>query len=123
MNTRLPRNRPKLDVMAQSEVASSPALAGDRSMRVRDIVAILIATGVLASAALYNGYPLTFWDTRAYLESAATLMPRPDRLIGYAFLLRVSSWAGSLWPGASPSSIRPISHHPPRLADAPGASG
>jgi hypothetical protein len=98
MNTHLPRDRPKRDVMAQSEVASSPALAGDRSLRARDFVAILIATAVLASAALYNGYPLTFWDTRAYVESAATLMPRPDRLIGYAFLLRASSWTGSLWP-------------------------
>lgn len=60
--------------------------------------AMLVATAMLASAALYNGYPLTFWDTRAYLESANTLTPRADRLIGYSFLLRASTWTGSLWP-------------------------
>jgi hypothetical protein len=67
------------------------------SLRIRSAIAIVAATGILASAALYNGYALTFWDTRAYLESATTLMPRPDRLIGYAFLLRAASWTGTLW--------------------------
>jgi len=84
--------------MEQAEVASSQAFAGARAMRARNIGALGLATAMLAGAALFNGYPLTFWDTRAYLESATTLMPRPDRLIGYAFLLRVSSWTGSLWP-------------------------
>ena len=64
----------------------------------RAVGAILAATVILASAALYNGYPLTFWDTRAYVECATTLMPRVDRLIGYAFLLRAASWSGTLWP-------------------------
>lgn len=58
---------------------------------------MVVATVMLASAALYNGYPLTFWDTRAYLESANTLMPRADRLIGYGFLLRAASLTGTLW--------------------------
>src|SRR5262245_26185898 len=63
----------------------------------RTWVVLLVATVMLASAALYNGYPLTFWDTRAYLESANTLLPRADRLIGYGFLLRAASWTGTLW--------------------------
>ena len=63
----------------------------------RGWMVLLIATVMLASAALYNGYPLTFWDTRAYLEAANTLMPRADRLIGYSFLLRAASWTQTLW--------------------------
>jgi hypothetical protein len=50
------------------------------------------------SAALYNRYPLTFWDTRVYLEEAGTLLPRPDRLIGYSVLIRALSFHHSLWP-------------------------
>jgi hypothetical protein len=64
----------------------------------RALLAVSISTGLLSSAALYNRYPLTFWDTRAYIESATTLAPRPDRLIGYSFLLRAGSWTSSLWP-------------------------
>jgi hypothetical protein len=88
--------------MVQSAVATkTPPIGADiaaKPARARNLAALLGATAMLASAALYNGYPLTFWDTRAYLESAATLLPRPDRLIGYAFLLRISSWTGTLWP-------------------------
>jgi hypothetical protein len=63
----------------------------------RSLALLVVATGILSSAALYNLYPLTFWDTRAYLESATTLLPRVDRLIGYSFLLRAASWTGTLW--------------------------
>jgi hypothetical protein len=80
------------------EIAAVASHSVARQTRVRSAAAIVAATGILASAAQYNGYPLTFWDTRAYLESAATLMPRADRLIGYAFLLRAASWTGTLWP-------------------------
>jgi hypothetical protein len=75
--------------------------AGARARELTVLAATLLAaTAILASAALYNGYPLTFWDTRAYLESASTLLPRADRLIGYAFVLRAASVTGSLWPAA-----------------------
>ena len=98
MNLRLPRRWPELTAMVRSAVASeAPSPRAVVSTRAK-LAANVAASAMLASAALYNGYPLTFWDTRAYLESATTLMPRPDRLIGYAFLLRASSWTGSLWP-------------------------
>lgn len=86
-----------VDPTAPSSPSSSPRqnLSGSGAAR---IAAVLAATGLLLGAAAYNGYPLTFWDTRAYLESASTLLPRADRLIGYSFLLRASSWTGSLWP-------------------------
>jgi len=85
-----------MSLLAEVAVAASAPIA--RHARARSAAAISVATGILASAALYNGYPLTFWDTRAYLESATTLMPRADRLIGYALLLRAVSWTGTLWP-------------------------
>jgi hypothetical protein len=53
---------------------------------------------MLLSAALYNGYPTTFWDTRAYVEHAGSLLPRPDRLIGYSIFMRALSWHITLWP-------------------------
>lgn len=60
----------------------------------------LVALGACAllGAAAFNGYPLTFWDTRAYLEHAFTLLPRPDRLIGYSLLLRALGGGASAWP-------------------------
>lgn len=61
---------------------------------------IASTAAVLLWAALYNGYPLTFWDTRAYVEHARTLLPRPDRLIGYSLLIRAASFSLTLWPVA-----------------------
>ena len=66
--------------------------------RLRALVAIAAAAALLLSAALYNGYPLTFWDTGAYLEHARTLLPRPDRLIGYSIFIRALSFGATLWP-------------------------
>ena len=59
---------------------------------------LTLAAGALMSAALYNRYPLTFWDTRVYVEEAGTLLPRPDRLIGYSVLIRALSFHHTLWP-------------------------
>ncbi len=69
-------------------------------MKVRLVPVLVVAIGatLLMSAALYNRYPLTFWDTRIYVERAGTLLPRPDRLIGYSVLLRVLSLHYTLWP-------------------------
>jgi len=59
---------------------------------------VLIGAACLLSAAVWNGYPLTFWDTRAYVEHAGSLLPRPDRLIGYSLWIRALSLQISLWP-------------------------
>jgi hypothetical protein len=92
-----------MDQLAEVGLFASPAAARQASAAsaTTTAVSVLAATALLASAALYNGYPLTFWDTGSYLESAATLMPRADRLIGYSFLLRAASWTGTLWPVVS----------------------
>ncbi len=64
----------------------------------RTVLGVLIGAALLMSAAVWNGYPLTFWDTRAYVEHAGSLLPRPDRLIGYSLWIRALSWRLSLWP-------------------------
>jgi hypothetical protein len=66
--------------------------------RVRVLLAIAAGCVLLLWAALYNGYPLTFWDTGAYVEHARTLLPRSDRLIGYSIVVRVLGAGGTLWP-------------------------
>lgn len=64
------------------------------------LFAVVVGAVVLLSAAFYNRFPLTFWDTRAYVEHADTLVPRPDRLIGYSLFILVTSLHVSLWPVA-----------------------
>jgi hypothetical protein len=59
---------------------------------------VVLAGLVLLWAALYNGYPLTFWDTRVYVEHAGSLLPRTDRLIGYSLVIRLLSAQRTLWP-------------------------
>jgi hypothetical protein len=61
------------------------------------LAAVAAAVLLLLSAAIYNGYPLTFWDTHAYLEHARSLLPRPDRLIGYSIFIRLTSLGVTLW--------------------------
>jgi hypothetical protein len=67
---------------------------------VRRGITILAGAALLMVPAVYNGYPLTFWDTRAYVEHSGTLWPRPDRLIGYSLWLRALGWGLTLWPAA-----------------------
>jgi hypothetical protein len=78
-------------VEARSSTAPNPG-------RIAAFAAIAAAALLLLWAAIYNGYPLTFWDTRAYLEHARTLLPRPDRLIGYSLFIRAISLGITLWP-------------------------
>jgi hypothetical protein len=60
-------------------------------------LAVPAAALILLGAALWNRYPLTFWDTRAYLTHSITLAPRPDRVIGYSLLIRPLATLGTLW--------------------------
>ncbi len=78
----------------EAEVARKPARAGRRSY---NWVAIVAAAGLLLAAAIWNGCPLTFWDTRAYLTHAITLVPRTDRVIGYSLLIRALLPTGTVW--------------------------
>jgi len=59
--------------------------------------AVLLGGLILLLPAIYNGYPLTWWDTLAYVNPAFTLEPRPDRLIGYSLFIRAFSFGHTLW--------------------------
>ncbi|MEP6475403.1 MAG: hypothetical protein ABJC74_16875, partial [Gemmatimonadota bacterium] len=67
------------------------------SASTRSTLAVLASTLLLLGAAIWNRFPLTFWDTRAYLVHSVTLAPRLDRVIGYSLFIRAWSWTGSLW--------------------------
>jgi hypothetical protein len=58
---------------------------------------VALGTVALLGAAVWNRYPLTFWDTRAYLLHSVTLAPRVDRVIGYSLFIRALSWTGTMW--------------------------
>jgi len=77
-----------------------PAFSTESQIALRTILrrfAVPAAALVLLGAAVWNGYPLTFWDTRAYLTHSITLAPRPDRVIGYSLLIRPLAATGTLW--------------------------
>ncbi len=75
-----------------------PFLSKSSLARDSAVATVALSSILLLGAALYNGYPLTFWDTRAYVEHAGSLLPRTDRLIGYSVFIRAFSFHGSLWP-------------------------
>ncbi len=71
----------------------------------RATLVILASTLLLLGAAIWNRFPLTFWDTRAYLVHSVTLAPRLDRVIGYSLFIRALSWTGSLWSVVAVQSV------------------
>lgn len=63
----------------------------------RALLAVFIGALLLSLPSLYNGYPLTWWDTKAYVDPAFSLEPRPDRLIGYSLFIRAFALDRTLW--------------------------
>ena len=57
----------------------------------------LIATLLLLTAALFNGYPLVFSDSGTYVFSGWEMKVPVDRPIIYGIFLRVVSAGFSLW--------------------------
>ena len=56
-----------------------------------------LAAAVLCLPALYNGYPLAYFDLGNYLKVAFTLIPDADRFLGYSLFLRVATLQMTLW--------------------------
>jgi hypothetical protein len=63
----------------------------------RALAAVLLGALILLVPAIYNGYPLTWWDSVAYVEHAFSLVPRSDRLIGYSLFIRALAFGHTLW--------------------------
>ncbi len=66
--------------------------------RIFQIFYFLITTITVVGPALYNRYPLVYFDSGAYMEMAASLEPSFHRAIGYPILMKLSGWMISNWP-------------------------
>ncbi len=65
---------------------------------VASVASTIVPVAFLLGAALWNGYPLVYSDTSAYLASGFLLETPIDRPITYGLFLRVCSFNGaSLW--------------------------
>jgi hypothetical protein len=62
------------------------------------VVVYAVGTILLCSAALYNGYPLVYWDSGSYLRAFIEWHNLPDRPIFYSIFLGLLHWRFSLWP-------------------------
>ena len=62
-----------------------------------EVIAILALTPILLAVALWNGYPLIFYDTGAYVLEGLGHVFVAERGPVYSFLLRYAGAARSLW--------------------------
>ena len=60
---------------------------------------------LLSLAAIYNGYPLVYWDSGSYLRALIEWHNLPDRPVFYSVLLGLLHWRWSLWPVVFGQSI------------------
>ncbi|MEZ4722888.1 MAG: hypothetical protein R2813_13525 [Flavobacteriales bacterium] len=58
----------------------------------------LMMTFLIIAPALYNRYPLVYFDSGAYMEMSVNLMPSFHRAIGYPMLMKLTGWTISNWP-------------------------
>jgi hypothetical protein len=62
-----------------------------------EILYLISGTVVLSVAGFYNGYPLTFIDSGAYIRSGFTLVKPIDKPIIYGLFIRLTSLQYSAW--------------------------
>jgi hypothetical protein len=55
-------------------------------------------TLIVIAPALYNRYPLVYFDSGAYLEMSINLESSFHRTLGYPMLLKLTGWGISNWP-------------------------
>lgn len=67
---------------------------------IRAKLTILAGGGLLLWPALYNGWPLVFSDTGAFLFAALEYWPQWDKPIAYALFLHALSWRLTYWAAA-----------------------
>ena len=82
-----PQNRPNWR-------ATAVIGAGTRAV----VAAIPLAALLLCWPAVWNGYPLVFWDTNTYLGQALLRYLGWDRPPFYSFFLLGLHWGESMWP-------------------------
>lgn len=62
-----------------------------------EAAAILLLIPVLLHMALWNGFPLLFFDSGAYMYQGFSLVPAPDRSPVYSLFLRYAGGQSDLW--------------------------
>ena len=68
------------------------------TVRLGTVVAVAVALAALVAPALYNGFPLVFYDTGAYLARAFVAELEPGRGPFYGFFIAAAGGRISLWP-------------------------
>jgi hypothetical protein len=68
--------------------------------RMQAFASILAGAALLLWPALYNGWPLVFSDTGAFMFAALERWPQWDKPIAYAVFLHVLSWRLTYWIAA-----------------------
>ena len=66
--------------------------------RIAHYLYLFVTTLIIVAPALYNRYPLVYFDSGAYMEMAASLEPSFHRAIGYPLLMRIFGLMVSNWP-------------------------
>lgn len=78
----------------------------ERSAGARRLAATyLLGTLLLSGVALFNGYPLLFSDSAAYLDVLIHRHNLPDRPLYYGIFIGLLDWNTTLWPIAGTQSL------------------
>lgn len=65
--------------------------------KLRNTLYFILSSILIILPAIWNRFPLVFFDTGSYIHSGFTLDQPPDRPIGYGLFMRIVSWKASLW--------------------------
>jgi len=52
---------------------------------------------LLSCIAFYNKFPLLYPDSGNYLTNSISLTPSVDKVIGYSFFIRITTWEANVW--------------------------
>jgi hypothetical protein len=66
-------------------------------MRLQRSIFFALATVSLLWVAIYNGYPLVWWDTGAYVYASFDLEALPSRPVFYSLFMLATHWGLTLW--------------------------
>ncbi len=66
--------------------------------KVFKIIYFLFSSLIISGPALYNGYPIMYFDSSNYINQSISLIATSTNPIGYPLFIRAFSWQFSLWP-------------------------
>ena len=66
-------------------------------MRLQRPILLALAVVSLLWVAVYNGYPLVWWDSGSYIYTSCRLEVLPSRPVFYGLFLLATHWRLTLW--------------------------